>query len=108
MLVASLKAGKSPATDPAMVVERGSDDEVTLYASWNGATEVATWEVLAGLDPQRLRSVGSVLRDGFETAITVDTAERYVGVHAKDSSGRVIGTSKAAEPITPSPKHRQL
>jgi hypothetical protein len=32
-----------------MVAERGSDDEVTLYASWDGATEVATWEVLAGL-----------------------------------------------------------
>ncbi len=108
MLTASLKAGESPATDPAMVAERGSDDEVTLYASWNGATEVATWEVLAGPDPQRLRSVGSVPRDGFESTITVVTAERYVGVHAKDSSGRVIGTSKAAEPISSSPKHRQL
>jgi Arylsulfotransferase (ASST) len=97
-----------PSDDPAMVAERGSDDEVTLYASWNGATEVATWEVLAGPDPQRLRSVGFVPRDGFESTITVVTAERYVGVHAKDSSGRVIGTSKAAEPITSSPKHRQL
>jgi hypothetical protein len=88
-----------PSDDPAMVAERGSDDEVTLYASWNGATEVATWEVLAGPDPERLKPVGSVPRHGFETAITVGTAERYVGVQAKDSRGRVLGTSKATRPI---------
>jgi hypothetical protein len=87
-----------PSDDPAMVAERGPGEEVTLYASWNGATEVATWEVLAGLGPERLRSVGSVPRDGFETAIMVHTTERYVGVQAKDSSGRVIGTSKATRP----------
>ena len=88
-----------PSGDPAMVAERGSDDKVTLYASWNGATEVATWEVLAGSGPEQLKPVGSVPRYGFETTITVATAERYVGVQAKDSSGRVLGTSRATGPI---------
>ncbi len=94
-----------PSDDPAMVAERGSDDKVTLYASWNGATEVDTWEVLAGPDPERLKPVGSVPRHGFETAITVGTAERYVGVQAKDSRGRVLGTSKATRPISVHPHH---
>jgi hypothetical protein len=88
-----------PSDDPAMVAERGSDDKLTLYASWNGATEVATWEVLAGPGPERLKPVGSVPRHGFETAITVGSAERYVGVQAKDSSGRVLGTSRSTGPI---------
>jgi Arylsulfotransferase (ASST) len=88
-----------PSDDPAMVAERGSDDKATLYASWNGATEVATWEVLAGPGPERLKPVGSVPRYDFETAITVGTAERYVGVQAKDSSGRVLGTSRSTGPI---------
>jgi hypothetical protein len=88
-----------PSDDPAMVAERGSDDKVTLYASWNGATEVATWEVLAGPGPERLKPVGSVPRHGFETAITVGSAERYVSVQAKDSSGRVLGTSRSTGPI---------
>ena len=88
-----------PSDDPAMIAERGSDDKVTLYASWNGATEVATWEVLAGPEPEQLKPVGSVPRHGFETAITVGTAERYVGVQAKDSSGRVLGASKATRAI---------
>jgi len=85
-----------PDHDPAVAVERGPDDEVTLYASWNGATEVASWQVIAGPGPDRLKPAGSVTpRQGFETAITVHTAGPYVSVQAKDRSGRVLGTSKA-------------
>jgi hypothetical protein len=89
-----------PSEDPAVVAETGPDDEVTLYASWNGATEVATWQVLAGPSPERLRPVATAPREGFETAIAVHTAEPYVGVQAKDRSDRVLGTSKAVKPET--------
>ena len=87
-----------PDDEPAVAVEPGPDGEVRVYASWNGATEVATWEVLAGPGPERLRSVGSVARDGFETAIAVQTTEPYVSVRARDGSGRVLGTARAVEP----------
>ena len=80
---------------PAVAAELGPDGEVTVYASWNGATEVATWEVLAGPGPDRLKPVGSVARDGFETAIAVSTTEPYVSVRARDSSGRALGTARA-------------
>ena len=49
-----------PTYDPAVAVERGSDDKVTLYVSWNGATDVATWQVLAGPDPSRLEPPDSL------------------------------------------------
>jgi hypothetical protein len=83
--------------DPAAVAEPGpADDEVTVYASWNGATEVAAWQTLAGPGPDRLRPVGEPApREGFETAITVGTSEPYVGVQARNDSGRALGTSKA-------------
>jgi hypothetical protein len=88
-----------PDDDPAVAVERGSDDAVTVYASWNGATEVASWQVLAGPSPDSLKPVGGATpREGFETAITVHTAEHYAAVQAKDRSGRVLGTSKALKP----------
>jgi hypothetical protein len=85
-----------PSEEPAVAAERGSaEDEVTLYASWNGATEVSSWQALAGPDPEQLKQVGSAApQEGFETTITVNTAGPYVGVRAEDGSGRVLGASK--------------
>ena len=87
-----------PSDKPAAVAERTSEGEVRGYASWNGATEVATWEVLAGPRVDRLGALRSSPRDGFETVMVVRTSDPYVGVRAKDRSGRVLGTSKAVEP----------
>src|SRR5215211_2285744 len=85
--------------EPAIAVEAGSADELRLYASWNGATEVASWQVVAGSSPDKLEPVGSSApKEGFETAIRVNTSEPYVGVQARDGSGRVLGTSRAVKP----------
>jgi hypothetical protein len=86
-----------PTDGPAVAVERRPDGRVVVYASWNGATDVATWEVLAGTSPGRLVSLGSVPRDGFETAMLAQTSEPYVGVRAKHDSGEVLGTSAPVE-----------
>jgi hypothetical protein len=83
-----------PSGQPAAVAERASEEEVEVYASWNGATQVATWEVLAGSNPNQLHSVGSIPRAGFETAILVRTAKPYVTVRAKHRSGQVLGTTE--------------
>jgi hypothetical protein len=87
-----------PIDDPAVAVERESDDKVTLYVSWNGATDVATWQVLGGPDPGQLEPVGSAPKRGFETAVTVNTAEPYIAVQARSATGRVLGTTKAVRP----------
>ncbi len=84
-----------PQGDPDLGGESGREGRVTLYASWNGATEVATWEVLAGPGVEDLSPAGSAPRKGFETAITLRTEEPYVAVRAKDGSGRVLGVSRA-------------
>jgi Arylsulfotransferase (ASST) len=82
-----------PTDSPAVVAESGPEEKVTLYASWNGATEVATWEVLVGPRPGQLESVGSFPRDGFETAMLVHTSDPYVAVRAKGRFGQVLGAS---------------
>jgi hypothetical protein len=82
-----------PDRAPDVAADRRSDDEVTLYASWNGATEIESWEVLSGPHQDQLEPLGSVPRDGFETAISARTEEPYVAVRARNSSGRVLGTS---------------
>jgi hypothetical protein len=82
-----------PTDEPALAVEQGPGDKLKLYASWNGATEVESWEVLTGPRSSRLESVGSVPRDAFETAMLVQSFDPYVAVRAKDHFGQVLGTS---------------
>jgi Arylsulfotransferase (ASST) len=86
-----------PTDDPALVAKQRSRNRVALHASWNGATEVAVWEVISGPYPNRLEPLGSVPRDGFETAILAQTRDPYVAVRARDSSGEVLGTSASFE-----------
>lgn len=65
----------------------------TLYASWNGSTELDSWGVLAGPHPSGLRAIGKISRRGFETAISLNGDSGYVAVTALDPGGRVLGAS---------------
>lgn len=84
--------------DPPTVVGRSeSRNGIGVYVSWNGATEVTGWRVLAGPDPQNLRSVRDGARTGFETRIVITGRESYVGVQALDGDGAVLATSEAVQ-----------
>jgi len=85
-----------PVTRPAVAVDRRGS-RLDVWASWNGATEVARWQVLAG-SPSRLRGVSSKARDGFETELAAKTRASHVAVRALDADGRVLGTSWAIRP----------
>jgi hypothetical protein len=85
-----------PLTRPAMVSVPGHGGAVKVYASWNGATQVVRWQVLAGRRPGALHLVGQArLRRGFQTVLRVRTDARYLAVQALDSRGLVLGTSRA-------------
>jgi hypothetical protein len=68
-----------------------------LYASWNGATEVAGWEVRAGSSSDRLRPLGVATRRGFETVIPMQSEHRYASVAALDGRGRRLKHSRVIE-----------
>ena len=80
-------------TDPPAVVATASSSRTKVWVSWNGATEVAKWEVLAGPTPFLLKSSKTVARRGFETSISLNGAHQYVQVIALDSHGSQLGTS---------------
>jgi hypothetical protein len=86
-----------PTQPPALAAEAstGTHAGTTAYVSWNGATEVASWQVLAGSTPTTLKPVASSARTGFETAIPVPGAPvgGYLAAQALNASGAVIGTS---------------
>jgi hypothetical protein len=67
-----------------------------VYASWNGATEVAAWRILAGETPTSLDPVTTAERHGFETKVEIG-AHRYVAVQALDRSGHTLATSQAMQ-----------
>jgi hypothetical protein len=83
-----------PTTPPAISVSAGAGDTMTVYASWNGATDVSRWQVLAGSSRDHLLPVAAAEKTGFETTIPAKTSERYLAVRALTSSGRVLGTSR--------------
>jgi hypothetical protein len=64
-----------------------------VYASWNGETDIAFWEVLAGPDADHLSRVAGHDWAGLETSIQLETPPRAVAVRAIDVHGRVLGVS---------------
>jgi hypothetical protein len=82
----------TPRTVPALASSTDGNDE-TVYASWNGATDVASWRVLGGSNPKSLAPVAVAPEEGFETSISI-VPVAYVAVQALAPSGRVLATSK--------------
>jgi hypothetical protein len=66
---------------------------ISVAVSWNGATSVASWRVLAGAASASLAPVATAGKSGFQTTLTVHTPGPYVAVQALDGSGSVLGTS---------------
>ncbi|HEX5853643.1 MAG TPA: arylsulfotransferase family protein [Solirubrobacteraceae bacterium] len=89
-------SGRAPGA-PAVVARSGVAGTLTVSVSWNGATEVASWRVLAGSAPGALSPVASAPKVGFQTTIAAPTVGPYVQVQALDGAGAVIGTSAAVK-----------
>ena len=85
----------APAGAPAIAAKAANaNGPVTVYASWNGATQVTSWRVLAGPSAAALAPVATAADAGFETAIATPAHEAYVAVQALEASGAVLSTSR--------------
>jgi EmrB/QacA subfamily drug resistance transporter len=82
-----------PLTSPAGAARRAGG-RTFVYASWNGATRVAAWRVLAGSGSGALKAVATHAEEGFETAIAVPQGSRRFTLQALDAGGRVIGATR--------------
>lgn len=78
---------------PPDVAAQADGAGIRVYMSWNGATEVANWQVLTGSSPTSVAPVTVVPREGFETIAAVPTAT-HVQAQALNTAGAVIGTSQ--------------
>ena len=66
------------------------------YVSWNGATNVARWQLLAGA-PGALRPAGEAAPTAFETALPVPAGAKRVAVRALGPRG---GTLSESAPVS--------
>jgi Arylsulfotransferase (ASST) len=85
-----------PLGRPALAARRHAGAAVDLWASWNGATQIRRWRVLAGRTATGLRPLAQRFQfTDLETRMTVRTRARFVAVAALNARGRELGRSAA-------------
>jgi hypothetical protein len=83
-----------PFTRPKLSIALRRHRTVRVYVSWNGATQVATWRVLAGSAPGSLSPLSTHPWTDFETAITLHDPPRYLVVQALNAASHVLRATK--------------
>ena len=83
----------NPSTAPTALALQNGDGSIAVHAIWNGATEVASWQVLAGAVAGSLGLAGTAPWNGLDTVITIPGPASNIQVVALDSSGTAVGTS---------------
>jgi hypothetical protein len=89
-----------PLSPPAVLASANNTGEETIvHASWNGATGVSAWRVLAGRQRGSLAAQTTIAATGFESSTSLPRRYDYVAVQALDAAGRVLGTSETTRVI---------
>jgi Arylsulfotransferase (ASST) len=83
----------TPASSPSLALRPGANGGTVAYASWNGATALASWRLLGGSSPDALTPLATSPRTGFETAISTSATPRYLAVQALGPEDEVLGSS---------------
>ena len=83
----------SPSTSPTTYGLQNGDGTIAVHAVWNGATQVASWQVLGGESSAGLSVLATAPWNGLDTVITVSGPANYIQVVALDASGKTLGTS---------------
>ncbi|KAB8339276.1 hypothetical protein FH972_022209 [Carpinus fangiana] len=83
---------------------RNSDAMVALYVSWNGCTEVESWNFYGGNDVgDAFVKMGNTRKAGFETIYTSDTHYKYAFAEAISYGGESLRNSSIQMTFVPGP-----
>jgi hypothetical protein len=90
-----------PSTPPAALANLNDTGEETIvHMSWNGASEVASWRVLAGEHPGSLTTQTTIPASAFESSTTLPKKYAYAAVQALDAADHLLGGSQTAKVST--------
>ncbi|KAL2421831.1 hypothetical protein ABEF95_008290 [Exophiala dermatitidis] len=95
--VKSYRVFKSPWVGRPKTVPDVKIKNQKVYVSWNGATEVREWRLetahASDAEGHEFATIHQLERDGFETSLPLDKANRYVRVAALDAAREVLAYS---------------
>jgi len=95
-----------PLTKPALWTYSRNNDEssgMVFYVSWNGATEVASWNFYAAPNATGpFKMVGSVKKSGFETRMRYLNVTAWAFAEAVDVNGKALERSVISRTFVPS------
>ena len=90
-----------PLSPPATLAAlNDTSEETVVHASWNGATDVSAWRVLAGARSGSLSARATIPATGFESSTTLPAKYACVAVQALDAAHRVLATSNTTHVIS--------
>jgi hypothetical protein len=97
-----------PLSKPAIWTYSKQGENMMVYVSWNGATEVKSWRFFGSNSKQGpWDQVKRVPKDGFETIYHHDRAYTYNYAEALDKNGEILGTSAIEKTFIPNEVLRQ-
>jgi hypothetical protein len=90
-----------PSSPPTVLANLNNTGEETIvHMSWNGASKVASWRVLAGERRGSLTPRTTITASDFESSTILPKKYAYTAAQALDAAGEVLGSSKAAKVST--------
>ncbi|MGH2889220.1 MAG: arylsulfotransferase family protein [Solirubrobacteraceae bacterium] len=78
---------------PPKIAARRTGRTTTVYLSWNGSTTHRRWQLLGGDHRDQLAPFAIHRTRGFETAIELANAPRWIAARALDDRGAELATS---------------
>lgn len=97
-----------PLTKPALWSYSKEGEQMKMYVSWNGATEVKSWRFFGGHAKQGpWDEMAVVPKAGFETMYSHDRTYGFNYAEALDKEGAVLGTSAVEATYIPNERMRE-
>lgn len=84
-----------PAAPPIVVAKAGS-----AFMSWNGATNIARWQIYEGLAASTLKLTKTVANAGFETEAYISNSTKFVQVGALGGLGHGVLRKSSVVPVS--------
>lgn len=86
----------SPIDSPALLSRyKKEDNHTTFYFSWNGATNVSSWNIYTSDNRKSFQKLETVDRKDFETTYQTSGFHKWAKVEALDKSGNKLSSQTA-------------